>query len=44
VLSSLAPLHVRFAFKNIHNGLLRAMMMDSGLRSRFDKKCSAPKS
>lgn len=40
--SPLAPLNVRFAFQNVCNCFLQAVMMDPRLRSGLDKKSSAP--
>ena len=40
--SVLATLDVRFAFQNVRDGFLQAVMMDARLRSGLDKKCSAP--
>jgi hypothetical protein len=42
MLSPLAPLDVRFAFQDVRDGFLQAVMMDSRLRSGLDKKRSGP--
>ena len=42
MLSVVTPPHIGFAFKNIHDSILRAMVMDPSLCSGLDKKRPAP--
>jgi hypothetical protein len=42
MLSAFAPLHERFAFEDVRDGFLRAVIMDACLRSGFNQKRSAP--
>ena len=42
VFAMFAPFHKRLAFENIHDGFLRAVMMDSGSRTWLDQERAAP--
>ena len=42
MLSALAPLNEGFAFQYVRDGFLWTVVMDAGLRARFNEKRPAP--